>query len=246
MKPNWMPSKITSLQGSNCGLFVLEGEYHGGLSCVRINATPRRWCDPFEQATAILRRCAVGCANQRVVVTNYGPLKESLGLFHRMFHRVVRKHAGVFCSTIDQDALELSVKLRATQYPPALDPSVMNVVGHMDLARFVFVGEQTRKVYRGFDHWPFHANSGCTVYLAQCLDRLNVNEDQIMFTNIHAPDQHVHALASKLRVVALGNESAKGLARLKVDFIQIPHPQWARRFRHHTRDYESAIRIAIL
>jgi hypothetical protein len=187
------------------------------------------------------------------VITNYGPIRAELGPLHHAAHRAFLKFGGDLVAAEDlldfswSIRLELAARLRRRQYPPALDPAVANIAGHVGDAKALLVGEEIRKIY-GWTHWPFHADVGCAVYLNECLERANIPSGWVACTNIIGQENHVSAILQfnpQLQVVALGNKAAAGLAALNVPFVKIPHPQHARRFQRRTLDYATLLRQVI-
>jgi len=230
------------------GLLVFDNEAPGS-HCHIISARPRRGWDPFVVITAVLRK-AVGLSNDELVaITHYGPMRRALGIFDRMVQRVVYKHGGLFVGPAGIDAyVDFVQEIRSTQYPPALDPRNINIVGHAGLSQAVLVGDQINLVYKRFRHWPFHANIGCTVYLAKCLEKIHVEEKHLVYTNINCPEQHVKALHQfnpGLRFVALGNEAACGLDKLGIPFKKVYHPQYAKRFLLRRLEYDRMLEKAL-
>lgn len=227
-----------------------DAEEFAAYDPVVISVRPRGRRAPFVVLTAILRRAIEASQGRLVVLTNLHDLTEKLGVFSRMATRVLSLHAAIDHVKDPERTIRRLAIHRAAQFPPALDPANRNLVGHADLAYVLFVGDQINPVYRRFRHWPFHANSGCTVYLAQCLERIQFNEMRGMWTNINCAEQHVQKLLAfkpDLHVIALGKEAASGLKRAGVKVgSELPHPQFASRFLRHRTDYAEDLRKALL
>lgn len=98
---------------------------------------------------------------------------------------------------------------------------------------FVFVGQSfaERKDNDAFYQWPFASFSGegCSQWLADQLDSIEVSEDQILWLNA---DQDLSILydLNATKIVALGNEAYDQLYRLKIQAQVVPHPQSWKRF----------------
>lgn len=221
-----------------------------------ISARPRKSRSPFVVLTAVLHRAIERSQSGLVIITHLSELMAELGPLAGMATRVLTLHAAVqHIDTVEKTMEQLRIH-RATQYPPALLPSTRNLCGHAKLARVLFVGDQINPVYRSFRHWPFHANTGCTVYLARCLERIQFNELRGMWTNINSDEQHLpgllewrqrrFSLKPPLQIIALGKEASTGLAKkhIKADF-ELPHPQYASRFLSRKLDYAAALKSCI-
>ena len=215
-----------------------------------IDARPRNGRDPFVVLTAVLRRAIEQSQQRLVVITHMSDLMRELGVFTRMAIRVLALHAAIDHVKDAPRTLRRLHAHRLKQFPPALNPGMRNICGHADLAYVLFVGDQINPVYRRFRHWPFHANSGCTVYLARCLERIQFNEIRGMWTNINCEEQHIQQLLEfkpDLHVIALGKEASTGLRKLGVKpGAELPHPQFASRFLRKKMDYAEELRKALL
>jgi hypothetical protein len=96
----------------------------------------------------------------------------------------------------------------------------------------VIVGQSfaERKDVDAFYQWPFASFSGegCSQWLTDQLDSIEVGEDQILWLNA---DQDLSILynLNATKIVALGNEAYDQLYRLKIPAQVVPHPQsWKR------------------
>ncbi len=98
---------------------------------------------------------------------------------------------------------------------------------------FVLVGRSfaERKDNDAFYQWPFASFSGegCSQWLTDQLDSIEVGEDQILWLNA---DQDLSILydLNATKIVALGNEAYDQLYRLKIQAQVVPHPQSWKRF----------------
>jgi hypothetical protein len=214
-----------------------------------IDAKPRTFVKPFVQATAILRKAIRLSQDRLVVVDNYEELSEQLGHLDRMVQSVVLKHGGLWLpmGPIILDHLEW---LQKNQYPPALDPNVINVVGHAGLAKILLIGEQINPIFKRFRHWPFYAHTGCAPFLISCLRQAGLHPRDYMMTNIQGQESHIVELLRfnpELAVVTLGKRAAEGLDQImpRAKFTRVPHPQFVKRFLHNKLDYVEMFRRAV-
>jgi hypothetical protein len=132
---------------------------------------------------------------------------------------------------IDKTAIDLE-KLRFIPHP--LDVSS---AGNWE-GRVVLIGEAfaERKDNDAWYQWPFASFSGegCSQWLAEKLDLVQVGEDQILWLN---SDQDLSMLydLNPERIIALGNQAYDQLYRLKIKAAVVPHPQAWKRFNHGQR-----------
>jgi thymidylate kinase len=118
-------------------------------------------------------------------------------------------------------------RLRFQQHPLELASA-----GNWD-ARVVLIGEAfaERKDNDAWYQWPFASFSGegCSQWLADQLDAVDVGEDQVLWLNADQDLSVLHNLNPE-RVVALGNKAYEQLYRLKITAATVPHPQAFKRF----------------
>lgn len=111
-------------------------------------------------------------------------------------------------------------------------PLNLESAGNWD-GEFVLVGQSfaERKDNDAFYQWPFASFSGegCSQWLTDQLDSIEVGEDQILWLNA---DQDLSVLydLNATKVIVLGNEAYDQLYRLKIQVRVVPHPQSWRRF----------------
>lgn len=139
---------------------------------------------------------------------------------------------------------------RSRQLPAALDPARPNLTGYPAEARWALVGEAPSPTVRRPDlAYPFMdrcSNLSATTWLNRGLHDLGVREPDLVLVNAHAAPLVTNAdpIASELydlatnyphlRYVAIGWWARSALLELGVPHSYVPHPQWARRFDHHT------------
>lgn len=104
--------------------------------------------------------------------------------------------------------------------------------------RIVLVGESfaERKDADAWYQWPFGSFSGegCSQWLTDKLDLVEVGEDQILWLNADQDLSVLYDLAPE-RVIALGNQAYEQLYRLKITAATVPHPQSWKRFNNGQR-----------
>ena len=122
--------------------------------------------------------------------------------------------------------------LRMRQHPVELASA-----GNWD-ARVVLVGESfaERKDVDAWYQWPFGSFSGegCSQWLADQLDLIEVGEDQILWLN---SDQDLSVLydLEPERIIAMGTEAYQQLYKLKIKAASVQHPQTWKRFNFKQR-----------
>ena len=142
--------------------------------------------------------------------------------------------------------------VRRDQTPLALSDQSQNVTGHTALAKYLLVGEKTSHSALFGLRYPFIGRDdqlNASLWLNRALDNLNIPEHHLVMTN--ALDQfgkmsiELETLANDSlhkwqKIMALGRVAASQLHLLGLkedrDFVTVPHPQWARRFRY--RDHQ--------
>jgi thymidylate kinase len=125
---------------------------------------------------------------------------------------------------------------RLTQYQPALLAVEQNILGHRADAKYLLVGEQVNQCGDTYA-WPFVKDGNCSAWLTNVLIELNIDESQLMWTNVFdehgdvAP--HVGNLIGDLplRPIAFGQIAKMRLQRLKAPaYFSMMHPSYAKRF----------------
>ena len=150
-------------------------------------------------------------------------------------------------------ALEALERARRYQEPAALDPRRRNLVGSLERARFLIVGEAVSPTYRlrNDPRWPFtwHDGLSAATWLNRALHSFGFDESLAVYTNADDPDDWLPVLASyDLVPVALGRVAERRLrAAGYVDVRALGHPQHARRFNHagfdsYARQLQEALR----
>jgi thymidylate kinase len=139
-------------------------------------------------------------------------------------------------------------RARKEQYIGGLDEGTPNFCGHTFMAKSLLVGEMASgdKIL-----YPFSSRDSVlssSLWLNRALDVLDVSEHELCWVN--ALDRRLSQKETSIElqeltdrsayrwehVVALGRTAARHLKWLGLkedkDFVKIPHPQWARRFKH--------------
>jgi hypothetical protein len=124
---------------------------------------------------------------------------------------------------------------RQLQYTSALDPDEHNILGHLASAKYVFIGDKvnTKNVFA----WPFYEYQRHSLFFAQCLEDLNIDDREFMFTNVLKENGKVSWHFSNLVKdkglwpIALGQKALTACVRDKINHpFFLRHPQYAKRF----------------
>lgn len=146
-------------------------------------------------------------------------------------------------------AIERVQAFRQTQWPEALNPKLTNVSGHLR-ARAIMVGEKINP-YMGWDHWPFFDDRDAALFISQALEKANILESDLMWTNVIHPTESMvvdQLLVWKptLKVVAMGEVAHAKLSKLNIKYYRrVSHPAWVRRFKHDIGYYADILDRAI-
>lgn len=108
------------------------------------------------------------------------------------------------------------------QWKPGLSFQQRNFCGHLDSAEFLLVGDRTNPKKRRGNWYPFVDYSGSSLHLTKILEKLNVPEHKLAWTNYNNDDGDVfHQLVTiySLQVLFLGStlfdQAAKKLPKFK-------------------------------
>ncbi len=113
-----------------------------------------------------------------------------------------------------------------------------NLVGRPDANRsgFLLVGESLSPTIVGrLPRWPWcdrDDHLSAATWLNRALHSIAAREDRLVFTNAVDPDDRLPALLDRLNVrpIALGRTAAQRIQELRYGSIELPHPQYHRRF----------------
>lgn len=156
----------------------------------------------------------------------------------------VHEQADHFCYTIStwghiinlfiERIAAAAVTWREAQFQPALQYNNWNLLGHMEKAEYLIVGEQVNPKFRRL-FWPFYDYGNSSLLLTQALHKLNLDESRFMWANALNHDGTkntlIHTLLEQkpLKVITLGAIARKLLENERV-FAALPHPAWVKRF----------------
>ncbi len=122
--------------------------------------------------------------------------------------------------------------LRMRQHPLGLASA-----GNWD-ARIVLIGESfaEREDNDPWYQWPFasFSDEGCSQWLADQLDLIEVGEDDILWLNSDQDLSVLYDLAPE-RIIAMGTEAYQQLYKLKIKAASVQHPQTWKRFNFKQR-----------
>ena len=112
----------------------------------------------------------------------------------------------------------------------------------------MLVGEKINP-YLNFSHWPFFDDRDSARYISLSLERINIPEPDLLWTNATHPSEGllVQTLVThlpNLAVVSLGNVAHEKLVSLGISHRRVTHPQHARRF-GQPESYDIALERAI-
>lgn len=106
-------------------------------------------------------------------------------------------------------------------------------------ASIVLVGEEfaERKDADPWYQWPFasFSNEGCSQWLGDRLEGIDVGEHELLWLNADQDLSVIYDLPLATKVIALGNQAAAELYRLKIQAKVVPHPQSWKRFYNKQR-----------
>ena len=147
----------------------------------------------------------------------------------------------VFADTIF-DGLQ---NLQNTQMPSALKPDSYNLLGHVQRAKYLFLGDELNNKGR-HQIWPFWEYKHSSLFLTKVLDSIGFNEIDAVWTNYHCnPEQFylydILEYNPNITVVSLGIKQANLLKGLKK--VSVFHPSYARRF--NVTDYAQQLKDAL-
>jgi hypothetical protein len=199
-----------------------DGKYHAPEFLTRPPEIAQRYWDIYHGKTSLIKRA-----------TYADDLMELGGAVQRADH--IKYRISEEGTNIDQFIDELICSLenhREEQYQPALQFGVRNIAGHLDTARWLIVGDTVN--YHDYRKcWPFLSYAGSTLFMASVFHKLNIAEEQLMWTNADCPEQHITALITlkpSLKLVALGRKAENTIKALGLPCTRVAHPSFGRRF----------------
>jgi len=146
---------------------------------------------------------------------------------------------GHYLNLFAQRVINLAKLRREQQYPPALELDEWNILGHLDQAKYLIIGEQTlNSKYK----WPFYEHANFPLYFSCALHRANIPEEHIMFCDAYDHEglgskelgrlnKHIKILSKKMKIITLGGHAADAVANLGIiTHKQLPHPLYVKDF----------------
>ena len=100
--------------------------------------------------------------------------------------------------------------------------------------------------------WPFYSNTGSSVFLNQQLQRAGMPEERFALVNGWDAGglvtlEMINKTRPNARFIALGDRAAASVKGTNIKLVgKIHHPQYVRRFAHHTDSYRRELSDAIL
>lgn len=163
---------------------------------------------------------------------------QHIGYANPFYQRYRIDYEGIDMQNFSEMAIERLTSLQDSQYLPALNPHDHNVLGHRLRAKFLIIGDQgkPKAFHRRFGvYWPFYEYGNSSLYLAELFSQLSVYEEEVMWTNAFNLDNtispHMEPLVkSGIIPIALGKRAADICKDMKLRAIELPHPQYAKRF----------------
>lgn len=154
-----------------------------------------------------------------------------------------------FCENIVQRV----IKRRADQIVYALGAHNHNFSGYAYEAKHLMIGDRLSTTKYRKIGWPFHFYSNSSLFLAESMSRMGLNENDFCWTNINERlGDELVVLATKeildLNPITLGKEAEQRYCSIAwhLPFHRfISHPQWYRRFHTNDRLMELDIRKAL-
>lgn len=96
-------------------------------------------------------------------------------------------------------------------------------------AKVLLVGDQVGDLTKGVD-LPFFTTQGSAAYLNRALKLAEFQEGDTAFVNAYDAVGRENAIDPRFKIVALGDKAATVCRRQGLDFIQVAHPQYRKRF----------------
>ena len=150
-----------------------------------------------------------------------------------------------------EKAILLSEIRQEQQWQPALEYKNWNFLGHLDKAKYLFIGEQVNSKQRELK-WPFYEYGNSSLYLTKCLHEAGIKEDGIIWMNAYSKEGHMSYLfkrfmeekPKKIKIITLGGHAADAVDKLGLlTHAELPHPSYVKRFRkgNLTKELKNAI-----
>lgn len=143
--------------------------------------------------------------------------------------------------------LKLMTQLQGDQPAQVADPNNYNVTGHVGLAKWLMVGEQTNQKKRQGSWWPFHDYGASSLYLTKMIDDLGIQEHDLVWCNALGTPEMARWLLDRfeLKPVCFGGESYLWVTEKRADMysrrnqpLAVLHPAYDMRFPEHRKGAE--------
>lgn len=152
-----------------------------------------------------------------------------------------------------QQVVETVVKRRGDQLVYGLSSTFHNFLGYGPDAKYVMVGDRLSLTRYRAIKWPFHFYSNSSLFLAEAMSRLQLNENDFCWTNINERlgDEVVVNVTKELgdlKPIVMGDAATKHYCEIGwrlPPHQYIYHPQYYRRFHVNNRKLDIDLRRAI-
>ena len=116
------------------------------------------------------------------------------------------------------------------QDPFILNPANMNVLGHIDSAEFIIVGDITNPHKSKKTWWPFYDYAGSSLHLAQIFDQLGFDESKFLWANARGTPETARYLLARyeLKSICLGDIAYRHVCKNAGDYFRHGKPHWLR------------------
>lgn len=143
---------------------------------------------------------------------------------------------GAFC----RSAVSYLMAWRGAQYVKALDCNEQNVLGNMDQAFYLMIGDEVNaKPQAKRLQWPFHEYGNSSLFMADVMQDLRYTERDLMWVNCNGPNglDHIKWILSQkpsIKGICLGDKAHSAVLCLGEPFRsqcrEVWHPSYVRRF----------------
>lgn len=93
--------------------------------------------------------------------------------------------------------------LQAGQPADAADHENHNLIGHVGLAKYLFIGDQTNQRKFGGTWWPFYEYKASSLYLTQLLDKLHFEEHEGAWCNARGEPEMARSLLDRFELIPI-------------------------------------------
>jgi hypothetical protein len=155
----------------------------------------------------------------------------------------------------DHAAIQARLEVRKSRYLQLLEAPAGTTIA----TDFLLIGDKpgpSAPADPGYHHTPFYSTKHCSGWLNAYLHVEGIPEEKLLWINAYdrLGNPFSAQIAGRARadaVIALGHLAAKWARTVGLDkhprFIQVPHPQWHKRFMHgETYDLIETIKCCLL